>query len=90
MDTLKHIKRYIEEANTIVLAAHIHADGDAVGSVGAMYHFLRELGKEVYMLLPNLVDTYNFLPDIETKVDSVSLDKYFKFRKIKYLPGRYG
>lgn len=76
MEGFEQIKGYIYDANTIVLAAHIHADGDAIGSVGAMYHFLKEIGKEVYMVLPNLESTYDFLPAIKEKVDKVPLNNY--------------
>jgi len=76
MEVFEQIKGYINKANSIVVAAHVHADGDAVGSVGAMYHMLKEMGKEVYMMLPNLESTYDFLPSIEDKVDEVSLEKY--------------
>ena len=76
MENLEHIKKYIQSAKTICLVAHIHADGDAVGSVGAMYHFLKEIGKEVYMVLPNLEETFDFLPDIKERVESVPKDTY--------------
>ena len=76
MEVFEQIKRQIEEANTIVVAAHVHADGDAVGSVGAMYHFLKEIGKQVYMLLPDLQNTYNFLPGIDERIESVHLDGF--------------
>lgn len=76
MNNLEHIKRYITDSNTICLATHTHADGDAVGSVGAMYHFLKEMGKEVYMILPELEDTFNFLPHINECVERVQKDKY--------------
>lgn len=76
MNKFEHIKRYIEEAKTICLVAHIGPDGDAIGSVGAMYHFLKGIGKEVYMVLPNVPDTFNFLPNIQDKVDSVKLENY--------------
>jgi len=76
MKNLEDIKRYIDESQTIVLAAHVYADGDAVGSVGAMYHFLKEIGKDVYMVLPNLQDTFYFLPDIDKRVESVPLKEY--------------
>ena len=76
MDNLDNIKIYIEEADTICLTTHIHADGDAIGSVGAMYHFLKGIGKEVYMVLPNLDDTFDFLPAIDEHVESVTLDSY--------------
>lgn len=76
MNNLEQIKGFIEEANTICLAAHLHADGDAVGSVGAMYHFLKEMGKEVYMVLPELDSTFDFLPDINMRKQIVSVDNY--------------
>ena len=76
MNNLECIKRYIDAANTIVIAAHVHADGDAVGSVGAMYNFLKEIGKETYMVLPNLEDNFYFLPGIEERVDTVPLNEY--------------
>ena len=76
MNNLEEIKRHILEAKTIALAAHVHADGDAVGSVGAMYHFLKEIRKEVYMVLPNLEDNFCFLPGIEERVDTVPLNEY--------------
>lgn len=76
MNNLEDIKRYIDKAQTIVLAAHVHADGDAIGSVGAMYHFLKEIGKDVYMLLPNLEENFYFLPGIEERVESINLNVY--------------
>lgn len=76
MEVFKQIKGYIDSANSIVIASHIHADGDAVGSVGAMYHMLKEMGKQVYMLLPNLESTYEFLPNVFEKVDYISLASY--------------
>lgn len=76
MEMFEHIKMYIDEATTICLASHIHADGDAVGSIGAMYHFLKAIGKEVYMVMPNLVERFSFLPAIEEHVESVTLNNY--------------
>lgn len=76
MNNLEEIKRYIQDSKTIALAAHVHADGDAVGSVGAMYHYLKEIGKEVYMVLPNLEDNFYFLPGIDERVEKVPLREY--------------
>ncbi len=76
MEVFEQIKGYINKANTIVLTSHIHADGDAVGSVGAMYHMLKEMGKQVYMVLPNLQNTFNFLPSIDEKVENVDIEQY--------------
>lgn len=76
MGVFEQIKGYIEKSESIAIAAHVFADGDAVGSVGAMYHMLKEMGKEVYMVLPNIVDTFGFLPGIEERVESVPIDEY--------------
>lgn len=76
MEVFEQIKGYIDGANTVVITAHVFADGDAVGSVGAMYHMLKDMGKQVYMMLPNLPDTFNFLPDIDKRIESIELDKY--------------
>lgn len=76
MEGFEQIKRYIDKAHSICLVAHIHADGDAVGSVGAMYHFLKEIGKEVYMVLPKLGDNFYFLPNIDERVEVVPVDTY--------------
>ena len=76
MEVFEQIKGYITKANTIAVAAHVHADGDAVGSVGAMYHMLKKMGKQVYMVLPDIIDTFDFLPGIEEKVDVVPIENY--------------
>ncbi|MCD7855518.1 MAG: bifunctional oligoribonuclease/PAP phosphatase NrnA [Clostridiales bacterium] len=44
----KTLKESIIKAETIVLSAHINADGDAVGSVMAADHYIRSLGKAPY------------------------------------------
>lgn len=76
MENLEHIKRHINEASTICLVAHEHPDGDAIGSVGAMYHFLKEIGKEVYMVLPDMGDNFKFMPNISERVETVPIDSY--------------
>lgn len=76
MEVFEQIKVYIEHASTIVLATHIFADGDAIGSVGAMYHMLKEMGKQAYMLLPNLSETFSFLPDIEERLENIEQEQY--------------
>ena len=76
MGVFEQIKGYIDRANTIVVVAHVFADGDALGSVGAIYHMLKEMGKQVYMVLPNLSDTFGFLPGIDERVESVELEQY--------------
>lgn len=58
-------KKLIDEANSICLITHKKPDGDAIGSVGAMYHFLTDLGKEVYMVVPDITPKFDFLPNAD-------------------------
>ncbi|SDF06420.1 DHH family phosphoesterase [Sporolituus thermophilus] len=53
----------ISQAGRLVLTAHIHPDGDCLGSMLALYSCLRRTGKEVTMLLDDAVPAmYQFLP----------------------------
>lgn len=72
----KEVEKCIKEANTICLAAHKFPDGDAIGSVGAMYNALKEMGKEVYMVLPSITPKFKFLPYIDKAIDKVPLEAY--------------
>jgi len=61
-ETLAKIKQLIEDANSIMLAAHIRADGDAVGSLLGLGLSLLAAGKKVLMVLPDGVPSnYRFL-----------------------------
>lgn len=62
-------KELIEEVGSICLITHKKPDGDAIGSLGAMYHFLKELGKEVYMIVPDITPRFSFMPDIDKVTD---------------------
>lgn len=57
----------IASAQHIVLTAHVGADGDAVGSVMGMYHWLKGLGKQdVTPVLPDEFPVYfNWMQDID-------------------------
>lgn len=43
---------YIEQARRIVILTHMAPDGDAMGSSLAMYHYLRQSGKETCVIVP--------------------------------------
>lgn len=43
----------LEKNRHFVLCAHTSPDGDAVGSTLAMWHYLKGLGKEAWVILPN-------------------------------------
>ncbi len=60
--TLDNIKEEIEKAENIVILTHESPDGDAVGSSLAMYQALKQLGKNVDLVIPEHPKTFDFLP----------------------------
>ncbi len=63
--TLDSIKEEIEKAETIVILTHESPDGDAVGSSLAMYQALKQMGKDVDVVIPEMAKTFNFLPSAD-------------------------
>lgn len=62
--TLDSVKEEIEKAKDIVILTHEYPDGDAIGSSLAMYHALRQLGKNVDIVIPEVPRTFEFLPGV--------------------------
>lgn len=59
-------KSLINNATNIVVTAHKNPDGDAVGSALALYHYLKNSGKNVSAILPNSFPSFfNWLPGAE-------------------------
>lgn len=58
--------RELSRARSIVLTTHINPDGDAMGSMIALYLFLRRRGARVQMWLDDdLPGMYSFLPELD-------------------------
>lgn len=58
--------RELSRARSIVLTTHINPDGDALGSMVALYLFLRQRGIRVQMWLDDeLPGMYSFLPELD-------------------------
>ena len=89
---MKQIFEKINKANRIALFTHCNADLDAYGSVGAIYHFLKGIDKNVNIFLCDPVDNKfdmlnlndikyeqedNF--DLAIALDCASLDRIEKF-----------
>ena len=52
----------VNKSKTIALFTHINSDGDANGSVMAMYHLLKDMNKEVFVFVPTPINkSYWFL-----------------------------
>ena len=52
-DNVSRSYKLIEAAERIVILTHLSPDGDAVGSSLGLYHFLKEIGKEPVVVVPN-------------------------------------
>ena len=58
--------RELSRVRTVVLTTHINPDGDALGSMIALYLFLKQRGIRVQMWLDDdLPGMYSFLPEID-------------------------
>lgn len=60
--TLDNIKNEIYESKNIVILTHESPDGDAIGSSLAMYMGLKQIGKDVDVVIPKYSKTFAFLP----------------------------
>lgn len=60
----------IKESNQILLLAHESPDGDAIGSLMGMYHMLKNIGKHVDVIVPEMPDTFLFLNKIDEVITS--------------------
>ncbi len=61
--TLDNIVEEINKAKNIVILTHENPDGDAIGSSLAMYNALKQIGKDVDVIIPEYPKTFDFLPN---------------------------
>lgn len=73
---LDSIKEAIEQAGSVVIFAHENPDGDAVGSALAFYKFVKDMGKDVEVIIPNYPKVYEFLPFRDEAKTEGSKEKY--------------
>ena len=63
VDSFNNIKQLLEKADKVLITSHIHPDGDAIGSCLALAHVLKDLGKEVQVVIDDHVpEIYDILP----------------------------
>ncbi len=64
--SLKEVGKLLAAPKKIALVAHKNPDGDTVGAVLAMYHYLKPKGHMVSAIVPNEYPTfYSWMPGIE-------------------------
>lgn len=66
----------INDSTSIYITSHVNPDGDAVGSVFAMYLALKNMGKDVHVVMPNYSDRFKFLDELKEAEKEVFADKY--------------
>ena len=59
---IDNIIEEIKAAESIVLLTHENPDGDAVGSALAMFIALKQIGKNVDVIIPEYPKIFDFLP----------------------------
>lgn len=60
----------IETSKSILLLTHESPDGDAIGSVLSLYHYLVSINKTVDMVILDIPKVFDFLPCINKVVDT--------------------
>jgi len=74
--TLDDIKDEIDNSKSVVIFAHEKPDGDAIGTSLAFYIALKNIGKNVELIIPHFPESYKFLPCSNEAKEEPSLDKY--------------
>lgn len=67
---IEKIKKLIDESNSIVLLTHEAPDGDAIGSSLAFYYWLKDINKDVDIIIQKIPKRFNYLTDINRVVDT--------------------
>ena len=73
-EDIECLKAIIAEGSLFVLTCHAGPDGDALGSTLGMAHYLRELGKEALVIVPDAFP--DFLAWMPGAQDIVRFDKH--------------
>lgn len=75
---LSQVVQLIEQQQNFMITSHIRPDGDGLGSGLALYWMLRDLGKEVDVVLRDRVPpSYNVLPASDLVVVQDDVDKKY-------------
>ena len=76
MTTLDNIVEEIKKAESIVVLTHETPDGDAIGSSLAMYNALKQIGKNVDVIIPECPRHFDFLAGAKDVKKEGKTDNY--------------
>lgn len=69
-DSFQAFHELLSSVNAVTIVTHWSPDGDAMGSSLGLYHFLRKLGKQAQVIVPNAYpDFLHWLPGNETVIN---------------------
>lgn len=74
--TLDNIKEEIQKAGKIAILTHESPDGDGVGSSLAMYNALKQLNKDVDLIIPEHPETFDFLTGADEIKKETDVEQY--------------
>ena len=74
--TLDNILEEINKANSIVVLTHENPDGDAIGTALALYHALKQYGKQPDIIVPEYPRIFEVLPGVEEIKKKSEIEKY--------------
>jgi phosphoesterase RecJ-like protein len=89
MLTVKNIDNFKKilsnKCQKFMIVPHVNPDGDAIGSTLGLYHFLKNLGHQPYILSPNEYPYYlAWLPEIEKTYFANQLSQEQIFNLVRY------
>lgn len=76
MSTLDNILEEIDKAENIVILTHENPDGDAIGTALALYHALKQYGKNPDIIIPEYPRIFEFLPGVSEIKKESEIEKY--------------
>lgn len=74
--TLDDILKEIKKIQNICILAHEAPDGDAIGSSLGLYFILKDMGKNVEILMKKVPETFSFMPGFETIKAETTTEKF--------------
>lgn len=65
MENLNQLKEFLKTPRDIVIVSHRNPDGDAIGSSLALFHFLKQDGHALKVIVPSeYPDAFAWMPDV--------------------------
>ena len=69
-ERVSEVRHYLAEYNNIVITTHLSPDGDAIGSSLGLYHYLKDTGFDVRIIVPNSFPSFlNWMSGIDSVVN---------------------